>query len=237
MNVGNGTHGHGAHAPGSIPHVLSQKWTFLAGIFVIFGLTFWYLSSIGFIPNSVATADDANVTPTATIQTSPLVTGPAAGLNNALAAAGHGEDPVKIVIPSLNKTATIANPDTTDVNTLDNYLLNGAVRYPTSATLGERGNVVLFGHSSYLPVVHNQAFKTFDGIQNLKKGDEILVYSSDRVYTYSVQSEQQESANSAAIPLTQTGYTLTLSTCDSFGQKTDRFVVTATLVGSNPLSS
>jgi sortase (surface protein transpeptidase) len=54
---------------------------------------------------------------------------------------------------------------------------------------------------------------------------------------YAVDSVQQMSATSDAIPLTSTGYTLTLATCDSFGKKTDRFVVTATLVGSYALGS
>ena len=149
----------------------------------------------------------------------------------------NGELPTKIVIAKIGLSAPIANPATTDVNALDQYLLSGAARYPTSATLDQQGNVILFGHSSYLPVVVNQHFKTFDGIQNLKEGDLITVYGSTHVYTYSVMSEQKQNASSDSIPLTTTGHTLTLATCDSFGQKSDRFVVTATLVGSSALGS
>ena len=98
------------------------------------------------------------------------------------------ELPTKIEIPKINLSATIANPTTTDIDVLDKDLLSGAVRYPTSARLGETGNVVLFGHSSYLPIVGNQAYKTFDGIQKLVAGDTITVYSSDMAYTYQVES-------------------------------------------------
>jgi sortase (surface protein transpeptidase) len=57
-------------------------------------------------------------------------------------------------------------------------------------------------------------------------------------YVYAVTSVQQESAASNdSIPLTTTGHTLTLATCDSFGKKTDRFVVTSTLVGSYALGT
>lgn len=147
------------------------------------------------------------------------------------------EFPVKIVIPEIELSAPVANPDTTDITVLDSLLLKGAVRYPTSAKLGETGNVVLFGHSSYLPVVLNQAYKTFDGIQKLKGGDIINVYSNDRVYRYAVQSVTKESANDSAIPLSVTGSVLTLSTCDSFGAKTDRFVVVADFVESHPITS
>jgi LPXTG-site transpeptidase (sortase) family protein len=150
----------------------------------------------------------------------------------------NGEMPVKIVASSIGLSATIANPATTNIEKLDEYLLSGAVRYPTSATLGQNGNVVIFGHSSYLPVVINRAYKTFDGIQKLKTGDHITVYSSTHSYTYSVTNVAQESVGSGAgIPLTTNGPTLTLATCDSFGKKTDRFVVTATLVGSSALGS
>ena len=112
-------------------------------------------------------------------------------------------------------------------------------RYPTSAELGQdNGNVVIFGHSSYLPVVRNQAYKTFDGIQNLKAGDLIIVYSSDEAYTYTVAAVQKESAASdAGIPLAVSGKILTLATCNSFGAKSDRFVVTANFVESHPLGS
>ncbi|HVB19672.1 MAG TPA: sortase [Candidatus Paceibacterota bacterium] len=147
------------------------------------------------------------------------------------------ELPTKIEIPAINLTATIANPTTLDVVVLDRDLLQGAVRYPTSAKLGETGNVVLFGHSSYLPIVLNQAYKTFDGIQKLVAGDVVTVYSSDTAYTYRVQGVTKESAASdAGIPLSVTGRELTLATCDSFGEKTDRFVVTADFVESHPIS-
>ena len=63
------------------------------------------------------------------------------------------------------------------------------------------------------------------------------MYSSDRAYVYSVDTVNKEDANADAIPLTVTGAKLTLSTCDLFGEKTDRFVVTASLVESHPLGA
>ncbi len=145
--------------------------------------------------------------------------------------------PTKIEIPKINLSANVVNPTTTDVEILDEELLKGAVRYPTSAKLGETGNVVLFGHSSYLPIVGNQAYKTFNGIQKLVAGDMITVSSADTAYTYRVRSMMKESANDAAIPLSVAGSVLTLSTCDSFGKKTDRFVVVADFVESHSIPS
>lgn len=147
------------------------------------------------------------------------------------------ELPIKISIPAINLSATIANPTTTDVEILDTELLRGAVRYPTSAKLGETGNMVLFGHSSYLPIVNNQAYKTFNGIQKLAVGDTIIVSSPDALYTYRVKSVSKESANNAVIPLSVAGKMLTLSTCNSFAGKEDRFVVVADFVESHAISN
>jgi LPXTG-site transpeptidase (sortase) family protein len=203
----------------------ARKWSFLVLSVFVFLLSVYLLAALDLLPDPAAPA------PTVSLSSSPLV---AAGAE--APAIPASEAPVKIEIPSISLSATIANPTTTDIEALDQLLLKGAVRYPTSAKLNEDGNVVLFGHSSYLPIVKNQAYKTFDGIQKLSAGDTITVYSSDAAYTYSVRSVQKESAESAAIPLSVSGKVLTLSTCDSFGAKTDRFIVTADFVGSHPLT-
>lgn len=145
------------------------------------------------------------------------------------------ELPMKLEIPAIGLSQKVGNPETTDVAKLDAALLSGPVRYPSSSKLGETGNVIVFGHSSYLPIVNNQAFKAFNGIQKLKKGDLITVTGEDHVYTYAVESVEKENAAVDAIPLDVDGSKLTLATCDSFGTKSDRFVVTATLVGTESL--
>ena len=147
------------------------------------------------------------------------------------------ELPIKIYIPALSRTASIANTRAADVTSLDALLLKGAVRYPTSAKLGEDGNVVVFAHSSYLPIVGNQAYKTFNGIQKLAKGDTIFVYSAQNAYTYRVRSVAKESATNGAIDLAVSGRVLTLATCNSFGEKSDRFVVTADFVESQVIAA
>ena len=96
------------------------------------------------------------------------------------------------------------------------------------------GNVVLFGHSSYLPVVGNQAYKTFNGIQKLVAGDMITVYSSGTTYTYRVRAPpKRKQTILPAIPLSIAGKVLTLVTCNPLRRKEDRFVVTADFVESH----
>ena len=229
--------------------VYSRKWSFLAVFLLIMFVTVEVCVATGFTPDASSTAVATAATSNVDLNNSALIAGvPLTTSSDASANVGvpapvsgalnmNGELPTKIVISKIGVNAPIANPATTNVASLDNYLSYGAARYPTSATLDQQGNVILFGHSSYLPVIINQHYKTFDGIQNLVPGDLITVYSSTHVFTYSVTSEEKQSELTDSIPLTTTGHTLTLATCNSFGEKTDRFVVTATLVGSSALGS
>lgn len=153
------------------------------------------------------------------------------------AAPSAPELPVRIEIPSIKLVTSIANPDSTDVATLDAALHDGAVRYPTSAKLGDEGNVIVFGHSSYLPIVNNKAYKAFNEIQKLSKDDQIMVVGETTTFVYAVESVRSANAGKDGIPLTVTGSVLTLATCDSFGTPSDRFIVTAQLVESYPNAS
>ncbi len=147
------------------------------------------------------------------------------------------ESPVRIVANSIELDATIANPASTNVEVLDAALLKGAVRYPTTALLGEEGTMLLFGHSSYLPVVHNSAYKAFNNIQKLEKGDIVSVLSGTREYRYKVAGIRVADATEDVIQLATIGKHLVLVTCDSFTKKTSRFVVTAEFVGTYSLGN
>ncbi len=231
----------------------TRKWSFLVAFVLVLYVTVLICTATGFIPDSTSFTIPSAVngtTSTTTVPELPLQKSPLAASVGSIGFVNgqtapidgsinlNGELPVKVAIPTLGLSVKVANPATTNVDSLDQYLLSGAARYPTSATLNQNGTVVLFGHSSYLPVVINQAYKTFDGIQKLKSGDEIKVYSATNVYTYAVTTVQQENENTGyGIPLTSNGHTLVLATCDSFATKSDRFVVTATLIGSSALGS
>lgn len=141
------------------------------------------------------------------------------------------ENPVRVTASSIGLDEKIESPNSTDIEVLDDALLRGAVHYPGSALLNADGTVLLFGHSSYLPIIRNQAYKAFNGIQKLKTGETISVYSLGAEYRYSVVGVRLADASEDNIELPSDGRHLTLVTCDSFGKKTDRFVVTANLVG------
>ncbi len=214
-----------------------KRWLFLIAFIFVFFISFCALLSFDVVPNT--TFSFASSTPALAVDRSPLIGVSTSPLSpNVFDAFAVGENPVKVEIPSLKLSAPIANPTTTSIQALNNLLLSGAVRYPTSAKLGQNGNVILFGHSAeYYPVVNNIWYKTFDHIEKLKAGDTIIVYSSSRAYTYSVDTVEKKDASADVIPLSVVGAKLTLSTCDTFGQKSDRYVVTASLVESHLLGA
>jgi len=201
--------------PGAIKEIETRRGAFSLAFIALFGVTFVVLATTGLTPNpTVTSADTVPVASAALSQTS-----------------GQGENPVRVVSTAINLDVTVANPVTTDPDTLDTLLLKGAVRYPNSALLGQNGTVLIFGHSSYLPIVINKAYKTFDGVQYLKVGQTISVYSGTTEYRYSVTSVKMENT-SDSVNLDASGQHLILVTCDVFGEKTDRWVVQADFVGT-----
>ena len=207
---------------GAIREVGERRGAFALAFIAIFILTFVFLNSVGVTPDPISPK---------------AVNEPAPNTGQVPATAVSPQMPVRVVAKDIDLDVTIVNPTSTDVAVLDQALLKGAVRYPTSAQLGVDGTVLLFGHSSYLPVVHNQAYKAFDDIQNLKTGQIIHVYSGDTDYQYSVVGVKVADANQDSIELTPQGKHLTLVTCDSFTTKSNRFIVTADFVGAYSLVS
>lgn len=142
----------------------------------------------------------------------------------------------QVIASGIALNAPVLFPRSTDLDTLNNALSVGVVHYPGSALPGERGNVFLFGHSTGLAVVHNQAYASFNRIQELDAGDIIRLRFGSREYWYRVSSISVKKADAALVDFSPTEKRLlTLSTCRIFGATDDRFVVEAEFVQSYPL--
>jgi len=161
------------------------------------------------------------------------------GRQSALESKGNriGDLPLSIKIPIIGVNAQVYNPATTSIEVLDNYLLKGAVRYPGSGLLGGDGNIFIFGHNTGIPIVNNQAFKTFNGIKNLKAGDLIQVYSDKYEYDYKVTSLKMVGADKALVEFNTKNEMLTISTCNNFGAKSDRYVVESVFVSKKVIQN
>jgi LPXTG-site transpeptidase (sortase) family protein len=210
------------HNRGAIIEIADHPVAFAAVFLLFFLATFIFLAAVGATPNPLNSVSDIPVSTSNPAGQSPL---------------GGAEDPVRVVAKSIGLDVAVANPTSTDTTVLDDALTQGAVRYPTSALLGVDGTVYLFGHSSYLPVVYHQYYKTFDGIQNLKVGDIVSVYSGTTEYRYSVTGVRVADATEDVVELPTDGKHLVLSTCDSFADKTNRFVVSADFIGAYSLAN
>lgn len=143
--------------------------------------------------------------------------------------------PTRIIIDTLDVNVKVLNPKARDIASLDKALLSGVVRHPDSANLSKAGNILILGHSSYLPNVMNKNFQAFNGIQKMTWGDKIRVQSEGKEYIYRVQKVYQAKASDLTVPFTPGKAKLTLATCNSFGSKEDRFIVEANLLESKDL--
>jgi LPXTG-site transpeptidase (sortase) family protein len=196
---------------GIIKLIMENKGYFFVNLFVTLTITFSILYLFGLVPDSLKTI----------IGREPVVE-----------SKGNrtGELPLSIKIPIIGVDAQVYNPATTSVEVLDGFLLKGAVRYPGSGLLGGNGNIFIFGHNTGLPIVNNQAFKTFNGLKNLKAGDLIHLYSQNTEYIYKVLNVKMVGADKALVEFNTKSEMLTISTCNNFGAKSDRYVVESEFV-------
>ncbi len=209
---------------------------FFAMSIVMFFLTFSAADSIGFVPCQV----DGTCAGDQSSDTVGLSDLPQLGDNGSVQPSASVAQDAKGVLPTRIKIASVGidlpvqNPDTRDVDTLDNLLKNGPARYVDSAELGQSGNVLIFAHSSHLPIVRNKMFQAFNQIPNVKQGDSVEVDGADgKAYLYTVDSVVKATTDDGTtIDLSQSqGAKLTLVTCDTLTGKSARFILSADFVG------
>lgn len=141
----------------------------------------------------------------------------------------YAEEPIRLVIPSIGVDTIVKNPTSTNYETLDAELTKGVVRYPGSGYPG-LGNMFLFGHSTGFSIVQNQAYKVFNKLKYLENGATINIYGELAVYEYRVTSLKKVDKDHALVSFNTNKNIITLSTCDSFGKATDRYIVEGDLV-------
>ena len=208
---------------------------FLAAIVVLFFCSISAADSIGFVPDYIDGTVPANSsTASDSVALASLPQLGETGAAPSTSATPTGIEPTRLIIPAGNIDLPVQNPSTTDVNALDNLLKNGPAHYINSADLGQSGNLIIFAHSSHLPIVTNKMFQAFNNIPNLNAGDTITIVGSDgKSYLYSVVSVVKADTNDGTTIDTSPshGTNLTLVTCDTLTGVSARFVLTATYIG------
>lgn len=106
------------------------------------------------------------------------------------------------------------------------------IQYPGTASPGDLGNTVIFGHS-VLPQFFNphNYITIFSTLHTLSPGDELIIKMSDVTYTYRI-SEMYSVEPSDLSPLAQSydRHRLTLITCTPPGTYLKRLIVKADLI-------
>ena len=141
-------------------------------------------------------------------------------------------EPIKISIPKISVDAKVNNPESTNIETLNQSLLSGTVHYPGSGSLLSNSNILIFGHSSHLAVIVNQSYKIFNRLNELQTGDLVYLESNNEQNTYQVKSVSHVNSEDTQVDFSSKTKKLTLVSCDNFGQKQDRYVVEADFVST-----
>lgn len=201
------------------------KWRFMSLFLGVFLVTFSFLSFVGFVPEYT----------TSSIVFEPTTVDIVEAAEHTDVVMSH--DPLHITIPSVEIDVNVENPSGRDITVLDTALSYGAVHYPGTGSLTEDSNIFIFGHSSFLPNVINKNYQAFNGLKKLKGDEEIFVDSLDTRYVYRVESITLATAEEIQVDLSRGVRKLTLSTCNSFGTESERYIVEANFVGSYLLAS
>jgi len=200
------------------------------GVFIAATIVFFFVAlsasdSIGFVPCQI---DGTCESPSAT-----SITFSNSSYLPATIAEVPGVLPTHITIAAIGLDLPVQNTSATDFETLDIFLQKGPVRYALTGKLGESTNMVIFGHSSHLPIVRNQMYKAFNRVPELKAGDTITLTGEDgATYLYTVVSVENEDARNFTENFVEhQDKQLIIVTCDTLSGKSARFIVRADFVG------
>jgi len=145
------------------------------------------------------------------------------------------EKPVKIIISKIDVNSNVANPTSKNITTLNDALKLGAVRYPDSGLLDGNKNIFIFGHSTSL-TTETSYYKTFNNLEKLVVGDEVILQSANNEYTYKVTSVSITNTEEGLVEFSN-NKELILSTCNTLGQKEERIIVQANFIKKRSLTN
>lgn len=142
----------------------------------------------------------------------------------------------RVIIPRISKNVPVVRISTETLlrkdwaaleNQIQSALQHGVVHYPGTAYPGDKGNVVITGHSSYFPWDAGRFKDVFALLHQVSVGDEIIVYQDQKKFKYVVYEKKVVRPSQVEV-LTQDGNDrLTLITCTPVGTDLNRLIVLA----------
>lgn len=135
----------------------------------------------------------------------------------------------KLAIPSLGTELPLVIAKTADAAKIHDLLDFGVVLYPGSAAFGSSGQTVVLGHSAPANWPKIRYERAFSRINELKKGDEVIVSYLGKTYNYRVVRAQIIEKGNGFSGEALAGNSLVLVTCWPPGHDQKRIAVEASL--------
>jgi sortase A len=168
------------------------------------------------------------ITPSRTVSSAPIIIDPSA--------APAGDEPL-IFIPKINlQVPVIFDEPSVSEEAVQNALEDGVIKYATTPNPGEKGNSVIFGHSSN-NIFNNGKYKfAFVLLSQLENGDTFTVQKDGVRYVYKVFNKKVVSPSELSVLGSIKGKesTMSLITCDPPGTSVNRLVVIGEQISPSP---
>lgn len=145
----------------------------------------------------------------------------------------------KIIIPKINvEIPVIYDEPSIEEDKVQHALERGVVHYGNTPNAGEKGNAVIFGHSSN-NILNSGKYKfAFVLLNRLSDGDTFYLTKDGTRYAYKVYSRKIVKPNEVGVlGSTDKAATVTLITCDPPGTSLNRLVVIGEQISPDPLNN
>lgn len=129
------------------------------------------------------------------------------------------QNAARIKIPSINVFARVVQGDNWE------QLKQGVGQHAGSPDPGENGNIVLSAHND----IFGELFRDLD---KLKPGDEIILYTEQKAFTYTIRQTQIVDPTQVEVMAPTTDPVVTLISCYPYLVDNKRIVVTANLLST-----
>ncbi len=170
------------------------------------------------------------ITPSKQVSSTPIIIG----------GSGDTNDPTpKIIIPKINvEIPVVYDEPSVEENAIQKALERGVVHYATTASPGEKGNTVIFGHSSN-NILNSGKYKfAFVLLNKLSDGDTFYLIKDGTRYAYKIYERKiVKPSEVGVLGNTDKTATATLITCDPPGTALNRLVVIGEQISPDPNSN
>lgn len=170
------------------------------------------------------------ITPSRAVSNTPIIIDPSSS--------GAGPDS-KVIIPKINvEVPVVYDEPSVEEKSIQNALERGVVHYATTSRPGEKGNTVIFGHSSNNILNKGQYKFAFVLLNRLDKEDTFILQKDGKRYVYKVVDKKIVTPKDVSVLTTKTDDSIaTLITCDPPGTSINRLLVTGKQVSPDPTTN